>query len=291
MLHLRMKKHKKHTIKENYRMNTETSGTSKYPSRLVTLERREDGVAILTINHPPLNLFSLEMTRTLDPRLREISKNPSIRSMVLTGAGDRAFGAGSDIKEFPGYITTGTVIDKKLRYENEVYNRLEDLPQPTIAAMKGLAFGGGFELAMCCDFRVGAENLRIGLPEIKLGVYPGSGGLIRLPRLVGESRAKELMFLGNPISAEQAMNWGLLNRMVPEEDVMRSAVEFASELANRPAKAIQNMKKGIRTIETKKRDDAVEISLGLSDEVFRTEDSQEGVEAFFEKREPKFKHR
>jgi enoyl-CoA hydratase/carnithine racemase len=272
-------------------MTTDTTENMQDPLQMVTLERREGCVAILTINHPPLNLFSLETTRTLDQRLREIANDPSIRSTVLTGAGNRAFGAGSDIKEFPEYLATGTVIEKKLRFENEVYNRVEDLPQPTIAAMKGLALGGGFELAMCCDFRIGAENLRIGLPEIKLGVYPGSGGLIRLPRLIGESRAKELMFLGDFISAEQALNWGLLNRMVPEEDVLNSAIAFARDLAKRPAKALQIMKRGLRTMEVKNRDEAVEISLDLSDEAFRTEDAKEGVAAFFAKREPEFKHR
>ena len=258
---------------------------------MVSLERREDGVAILTLNRPPLNLFTLEMTRAFDQRLREIGSDSSIRCLVLTGAGNRAFGAGSDIKEFPEYFATGTVIDKKLRFENEVYNRLEDLPQPTIAAMKGVALGGGFELALCCDFRVGADNMKLGLPEIKLGVYPGSGGLIRLPRVIGESRAKELMFLGSFITAEQALNWGVLNRMAPEEDVLNSAIEFAAELANRPARSIQVMKRGLRSFQAKTRDEAVEISLELSEEVFSTEDAKEGVDAFFAKREPKYTHR
>ena len=271
-------------------MTTDNSERTTDPSQMVTLERREDGVAILTLNRPPLNLFTLEMTRAFDQKLREISSDSSIRSVVLSGAGDRAFGAGSDIKEFPEYFATGTVIDRKLRFENEVYNRLEDLPQPTVAAMKGVALGGGFELALCCDFRVGADNMKLGLPEIKLGVYPGSGGLIRLPRVIGESRAKELMFLGTFISAEQALNWGVLNRMVPEEDVVRTAIEFAVELANRPARAVQIMKRGLRAIETKTRDEAVEITLDLSDEVFSTEDAKEGVDAFFGKREPKYKH-
>jgi enoyl-CoA hydratase/carnithine racemase len=278
-------------MKDTIQMKSDSPEKCKDPSQLVTLERREDGVAILTLNHPPLNLFTLAMTNAFDLRLREIGSDPSIRSLVLTGSGDRAFGAGSDVKEFPGYFATGTVIEKKLKFENEVYNRLEDLPQPTIAAMKGLALGGGFELALCCDFRIGAENMKLGLPEIKLGVYPGSGGLIRLPRLIGESRAKEMMFLGTFISAEQALNWGILNRMVPEKDVVESAVEFAVELANRPARSIQIMKSGLRSIEAKTRDEAVAISLDLSDEVFGTEDAQEGVKAFFAKREPKYQHR
>lgn len=258
---------------------------------MVALERRADGVAVLTLNRPPLNLFTLEMTRVFDERLREIEEDSSIRSVVLTGATERAFGAGSDIKEFPEYFETGTVIDTKLRYENEVWNRLEDLPQATVAAMRGVALGGGLELALCCDFRVGADDMKLGLPEIKLGVYPGSGGLIRLPRLIGESRAKEAMFLGDFISAERALSWGILNRMTPKDDVVDTAINLASELANRPAQSIRIMKKGLREFEAKSRDEAVAISLDLSEEVFATEDAKEGVDAFFSKREPKYRHR
>lgn len=271
-------------------MNHEHDGDT-VASQMVTLERRGDGVALLTLNRPPLNLFTLEMTRVFDQKLSEIEADSSIRSVVLTGAGERAFCAGSDIKEFPDYFEAGTVIDTKLRHENDVYNRLEDLPQATVAAMRGVALGGGLELALCCDFRVGADNIELGLPEVKLGVYPGSGGLIRLPRLIGESRAKEVMLLGNFITAEQALSWGILNRMTPKEEVLCTAIGFAAELANRPAKAIQVMKRGIREFENKPRDEAVEISLALSEEVFATEDAKEGVDAFFGKREPEFKHR
>ena len=272
-------------------MTTNDAQAPQEQSQLTTLERREDGVTILTLNRPPLNLFTLEMTRAFDRQLREIGDDPSIRSVVLTGSGNRAFGAGSDIKEFPEYFAAGTVIEKKLRFENEVYNRLEDLPQPTVAAMRGVALGGGLELALCCDFRVGADNLRLGLPEIKLGVYPGSGGLVRLPKVIGDSRAKEMMFLGAFISAEQALDWGLLNRMIPDDNVVSAAIQFAAELADRPARAIQIMKRGLRAIDTKTRDDAVELTLVLSDEVFSTEDAKEGVDAFFAKREPKYRHR
>ena len=247
-------------------------------------------MAILTLNRPPLNLFNREMTEMFDQTLREIKDDSSIRSLVVTGALGGAFGAGSDIKEFPEYIETGTVIERKLRYENEVFNRLDDLPQPTIAAMQGVALGGGFELALCCDFRIGEMDMKIGLPEIKLGVYPGAG-LIRLPRLIGESRAKEMLFLGDFIPAEQALSWGLLNRLVPKEKVFDTAVEFANALANRPAKSVQIMKRGIRDFEGKSRDEVLEASLAMSDEVFATEDAKEGVDAFFNKRAPEYKHR
>lgn len=146
------------------------------PSQLVLLERYNDGVAVLTVNNPPLNLFTLAMTRAFDWRLREIAVDPGIRAVVLTGSGTKAFGAGSDIKEFKEMFESGQVIDRKLRYENEVFTRLEDLPQPTVAAIRGVALGGGLELALCCDLRVAGQSSRLGLPEVKLGVFPGSGG-------------------------------------------------------------------------------------------------------------------
>ncbi|MBM3853242.1 MAG: enoyl-CoA hydratase/isomerase family protein, partial [Verrucomicrobia bacterium] len=239
--------------------NQKTSHESD-PAEMVRLERRADGVAILTLNRPPLNLFTLEMTRVFDRRLREIGGDSSIRSVVLTGSGDRAFGAGSDIKEFPEYFRTGTVIETKLRYENEVFNRLEELPQPTVAAMKGVALGGGLELALCCDFRVGASDLRLALPEIKLGVYPGSGGLVRLPRLIGAARAKEILFLGDFIPADTALHWGLLNQVVPTGEVLGTAIHLAARLASRPATAVQIMKRGLREFETMSRDEAVAAS-------------------------------
>ena len=270
-------------------MSKDTTEYDTGPSRMVTLERRQGGVAILTLNRPPLNLFNREMTQMFDQALTEIKDDSSVRSLVVTGASDGVFGAGSDIKEFPEYIESGTVIEGKLRYENEVFNRLEDLPQPTIAAMKGVALGGGFELALCCDFRIGEADMKIGLPEVKLGVYPGAG-LIRLPRLIGESRAKEMLFLGDFIPAEQALNWGLLNRLAPKDKVFDTAVELATELANRPAKAVQIMKKGIRDFEGKSRDEVLEASLAMSDAVFATEDAKEGVDAFFNKRAPEYKH-
>jgi len=234
------------------------------PAPPITLERGADGVALLTLNRPPLNLFTLTMTRAFDARLREVAADPSIRALVLTGAGERAFGAGSDIREFPDYLRAGTVISGKLRFENEVFNRLEDLPQPTIAALRGVALGGGLEIALCCDFRVGADDLRLGSPEVKLGVYPGSGGLLRLPRLVGEARAKELLYLGDFIGADTALHWGLLHRKVPAAEVVPAALALAGELARRPAAAVRIMKRGLRELAGRPRDEAVEASFGLS---------------------------
>jgi len=266
-----------------------TSNNYKNSADMVLLEKKRNGVAILTVNAPPLNLFSLAMTKALDCRLHEISNDQEIRSLVVTGAGEKSFGAGSDVKEFPNLIETDTVIEKKLRYEMEVHNRLENLPQPTIAAIQGIALGGGLELALCCDLRVIADNAFLAFPEIALGVYPGTG-MILLPRLIGESRAKELMYLGKKIDANQAFLWGLVNKVVPGKDVLIIAQEIAQEIADYPSITEKVIKKGVNMIRGLSRKESVEICLDLSKKVFNTEDTKEAIDAFIEKRKPHFRH-
>ncbi len=172
----------------------------------------EDGVAIVTLNNPPLNLVTLGLTRELERTLDRLATDPEARVLVLTGAGERAFCAGSDISEFPG--VADDVVGKKLAPENRAYSKVDDFPKPTIAAVAGLAYGGGLELAVCCDLIVVEEHARLALPEIKLGVFPGSGGTVRVTRRIGEGRAKELMYFGEPIDAQTALAWGLINRVV-----------------------------------------------------------------------------
>ncbi len=190
--------------------------------------RIEDGVAVVTLNNPPLNVVTLELTRQLDATLDRLAADPAARVLVLTGAGERAFCAGSDIKEFPELAASGQVIDRKMRKENEVYSKVDDFPKPTIAAVAGLAFGGGLELAVCCDLLVVEENARLALPEVKLGVFPGSGGTVRVTRRIGEGRAKEMMFFGEPIDARTALAWGLVNRVVPQGEALLTACRMAA---------------------------------------------------------------
>ena len=166
----------------------------------------EAGVAVLTLDNPPLNLVTLELTRRLRAALDRLAADPAARVLVVTGAGPRAFCAGSDVSEFPS--VQDDVVRKKLAPENEAYSRLDDFPKPTIAALNGLAYGGGLELAVCCDILIAGADVRLALPEVKLGVLPGSGGTVRVPRRIGEGRAKELMFTGDPIDAETARPGG-----------------------------------------------------------------------------------
>jgi enoyl-CoA hydratase len=252
---------------------------------------RADGVAVITLNNPPLNLVTLDMTRELNALVRRLAEDEAVRVMVLTGAGAKAFCAGSDIKEFPQMMAAGAVVPKKLALENEAWSRVDDFPKPTIAALNGLAFGGGLELAVCCDLIVAEAGGMIALPEIKLGVFPGSGGTIRVTRRIGEGRAKEMMFLGEPLPVETALAWGLINRVVPKGDALKVALELAHKLAAQPAVALQACKQSVDAAFDVSENAAVEASLGLSERVFTTEDCAEGVRAFFAKEPPRFKHR
>jgi len=246
------------------------------------------GIAELTLDNPPLNLVTLELTRRLHAALGRLAADPAVRVVIVTGAGDRAFCAGSDIGEFPSVMDD--VVPKKLALENEAWSRLDDFPRPTIAALNGLAYGGGLELAVCCDLLVAGADVRLALPEVKLGVFPGTGGTARVPRRIGEGRAKELAFLGEPIDAQTALAWGLVNRVVPRGQALAAARELAAVLATRPGRALQLCKQAIDLARDAAEDDAGARTLELSAAVFRTADCREGVRAFFAKEPPRFTH-
>ena len=254
--------------------------------RLVLVERLEHTVAKLTLNNPPLNLVTLELTRQLAEALNELEEDDSVRAVVVTGAGDKAFCVGSDVTEFPA--VRDRVVDKKLAQENETFDKLEFLSKPVVAAIEGMAYGGGCEISMACDLRVMAEDAKIGLPEVKLGVVPGSGGLFRLPRLVGPGKALELMFYGKPINAHGAERIGLVNEVVPPGEALSYAVDLAGELAKQPREAVASIKRAVRESMSLSHGAAVQLTLELSDRVFKTDDCAEGIEAFLQKREPRF---
>jgi len=252
---------------------------------LVLIERLGQGVAKVVLNNPPLNLVTLELSEKLIGATDELERDGSVRAVVLTGAG-KTFCAGADIKEFPS--VRDSVVEKKLARENEAFGGIAFLSKPTVAAIEGAALGGGCEISLACDLRVVAEDARIGLPEVKLGVVPGSGGLYRLPRLVGPARALELMYSGNPIDAGEAEKIGLVNRVVPPGEALERAVELAEELARRPGEVLAAIKHGVRESMTLPHEEAVRLTLELSDGVFGSEGAKEGYEAFVEKREPRF---
>jgi enoyl-CoA hydratase len=255
-------------------------------SRLVLVERLEGGVAKVTLNNPPLNLVTLGMTQQLIDALEELERDEPVRAVVVTGAGDKAFCAGSDVKEFAA--VRDRVVEKKLAQENKAFSGFESLSKPVVAAIEGLAYGGGCEISMACDIRVIAEGARVALPEVKLGVVPGSGGLFRLPELVGPARAMELMYLGDPIGAREAERIGLVNEVVPEGEALPRALDIARRVSRQPIEAVAAIKRGVRQSTRLTRTQSVRLTLELSDHVFKTEDCAEGIRAFFEKREPRF---
>jgi len=256
------------------------------PGGPVLVERPGWGVARLTLNNPPLNLVTLEMTERLIEALEELERDDAVRAVVLTGAGDKAFCAGSDVKEFAD--VRDRVVEKKLARENEAFGRFESMSKPTVAAIEGLAYGGGCEISMACDLRIVGEGAKFALPEVRLGVVPGSGGLFRLPELVGPARAMELMYLGEPIDAGEAERLGLVNEVVADGETLSRALDVARSISRQPKEAVAAIKRGVRASLHSSREDSVRLTLEMSDHVFKTEDCAEGIGAFFEKREPRF---
>jgi enoyl-CoA hydratase len=255
--------------------------------RAILIETSSRGITKIILNNPPLNVWTLQMSEQLIEVLSQLETDETVRAIVLTGSGEKAFCAGSDIKEFPE--VRDHVIEKKLKKENYAFSQLEFLTKPVIAAIEGIACGGGCEIALACDIRIMAENAKIGLPEVKLGVVPGSGGLFRLPRLIGAAKAMELMYLGNFITAREAERIGLVNRVVPARETLSSAMDLAEEIAEQPLESIKAIKRGVRESLHLPYEKAVDLTLQLSSHVFNSEDCTEGISAFFEKRKPVFK--
>lgn len=244
--------------------------------------------AVVLLDNPPMNVVSLRLTRELYAVLRTLEHNENVRAIVLIGAGERAFCAGSDIRELVNMRAPGEVLEKKLIFQNKVFELLRAFPKPTIAALNGHTFGGGLEIAVCCDLIVAEDHVHIALPEINLGVFPSSGGTFRVARRIGEGRAKEMVFLGDPITAEQAHAWGLINRIVPRGNARAEAEAIARRIAQGPRLALQKAKSIINLAFDRPDAEAIAESLKASDQVFCSSEAQEGVDAFLQKRTPRF---
>ena len=258
-----------------------------YANKLVLVEKPQKGVALLTLNNPPLNMVTLDLSAELLETLHTIDRDDEVRVAVLTGSGNRSFCVGSDIKEFPR--VWDDPIGKKLKRENEAFNAIEFLGKPVIAAMLGNICGGGSEMSMACDMRVLAENGKMAFPEINLGVFPASGGVFRLPKLVGPAKALELMYLGEFIDARECLRIGLVNWVVPADEVVAKALEIAGKIAVKPFESVKIIKQGVRELWLKPTGESFFDNLRLSSAVFATPDCAEGVKAFLEKRPPAFR--
>jgi enoyl-CoA hydratase len=240
----------------------------------------------IRLEAPPMNLVSRELTVQLRAALLEVARHEGARVAVLSSAGDRTFCAGSDIAEFAGLQGQGA--EGKLLLEKLVYRQLALLPVPVIAAIEGHALGGGLELALCCDLRVASEQSMLGLPELRLGVVPGSGGTQRLARVIGAGRAKEMILLGELITARRAEEIGLVNRAVPAGEALTVARQLADEIAARGPLAVRHAKRLIDASVDRPLDEGLAMELDASDDVFASEDMLEGARAFKDKRTPRF---
>lgn len=243
-------------------------------------------VSTIELDDPPLNLVTRAMMERLEEALARLAADRDVRAVVVTGAGDRAFCAGSDVKEFEELA--GRVAEGKLLYEKHVYRLLAELPVPTIAAIEGDALGGGLELALCCDLRVASQRARLGMPEVRLGVIPGSGGTQRLPAVVGPARAKELILVGDLIDAEHAERIGLVNRVVAAGEARAAAHDLAERIARRGPVAVREAKVLIERARDRDMDAGLAAELDASERVFASADMLEGARAFFAKRPPDF---
>ena len=252
----------------------------------ISYRLQDRGVAVLTLDNPPLNLTTLVTLDKLFSACRDIAADERVRAVVVTGAGTKAFCAGSDIGEFP--LVREDVVSRKLARENAAFTGLEQLPMPVIAALNGIALGGGAEIALACDIRIMDETARIGFPEVKLGIFPGSGGIFRLPRLVGAAKAYELLYTGELIEAHEAHRIGLVNRLAPAGHALSAAVALAEMLASRPALALSLIRAGVRDSLTQTTQEAISRTLADSHRVFTGPDIEEGINAFFAKRAPVF---
>jgi len=247
---------------------------------------QEENTGIITLNRPPANPINFAVLNELDEVFTKWEKDKAVRAVIITGAGQRGFSAGFDLK------TAGTPDgEKAMSRGQEVFGHIEKYPKPVIAAINGFALGGGCELAMACHFRLmlDSEHVVMGQPEIDRGIIPGWGGTQRLPRLVGKTKALEMLLLGTRVNAPEALGIGLITKVSQPGQLMNDAKEVAGTLAKKAPIAVEIILDAVaRGLETS-TDQGVNIEFEGSQRVSKTKDAMEGAIAFFEKREPVFK--
>lgn len=252
------------------------------------LYEKKEGIATITINRPTvLNIFNEELLLEILQVLEDAEKDVNVKVAVLTGAGEKAFCAGLDLKSVKEI--SPIKMRELLKLLHKVTLSIEEHEKPVIAAINGFALGGGLEVSMACDIRIASENAKLGLPEVNVGFIPGGGGTQRLPRLIGKGLAKELIFTGKMIDAKTAEAMGLVNKVVTQDNLKLAVEEIAKEIMSKPPIAIKVAKQLINA------SGEVDLRTGLAYEaeaagmISSTEDFKEGVSAFIEKRKPEFK--
>ena len=249
------------------------------------IEERREGIALMRLNRPEvLNALSSELMEELSFKLASLDQDDTVRSVVITG-NERAFAAGADIQELHGNDAISMLSSRQItRWE-----AIKRFSKPLIAAVSGWALGGGMELVLACDMVVAGDNAKFGQPEIKIGVMPGAGGTQRLTKVVGKARAMEMVLTGLTISADEALQWGLVNHVVAKERVVPRALELAEMIAAMPPIAVRLAKESVLTA----LDTPLEIGLTherrLFSLLFASDDQKEGMQAFLDKRTPHFK--
>jgi enoyl-CoA hydratase/carnithine racemase len=244
----------------------------------VTLEVA-DGVGTIRLARPPMNALDIAMQDALGEAAAEAARRSDVRAVVVYG-GEKVFAAGADIKEMQAMSYTDMV--ERARGLQDAFTAVARLPKPVVAAVTGYALGGGCELALCADIRVAGENAKLGQPEILLGLIPGAGGTQRLARLIGPSRAKDLIFTGRHVRADEALAIGLVDKVVPAEDVYTAALEWATALASGPAYALRAAKEAIDAGLETDLDTGLTIERTLFAGLFATEDRTIGMKSFVE---------
>lgn len=257
---------------------------SEYANLLVEIE---GGIGLVTINRPKaLNALNAATVIELGQLFDELAKNPAVKAVILTGSGEKSFVAGADITE----MQSMTAIEGRnwAKLAQAAFNKIENLPQPVIAAVNGFALGGGCELSMACDIRIASEKAKFGQPEVGLGIPAGFGGTQRLPRLVGKGRAKEMLFTGDMIDAAEALRIGLANKVVPAEELIPAAKAMAEKIMSRGPIAVQVTKTAVNEGMDTDLDTGVAYEAEVFGLCFATEDQKEGMKAFVEKRKAEF---
>jgi len=249
----------------------------------------EDEFCVVTLNRPDaLNALNADIIAGINDAIDQAADSDA-RCLIFTGSGDKAFCAGADIKELQG----ASALDHKRLLERgqRTFDRLADLPIPSIAAINGFAFGGGLELAMACTFRLASANARVGLPEIKLGLTPGYGGTQRLPRLVGETAALEMIMTGRQVAAAEALQLGLLSQVVEDRGVVDAAKDFARNFTGFSLPVLKMVRDAVTRAGELPLDQGQKVEADIGALAYATDDAQEGIAAFAEKRKADFKDR
>jgi enoyl-CoA hydratase len=264
--------------------STNTEGRRRFSHLIV---ERRGAVALLTVHRPEvLNALNSATIAEIDDAFRDLREDDGIRAVVVTGAGEKAFVAGADINELS---TLSPEAGREYTARGQaVFDAIEHLGKPVIAAINGYALGGGCELAMACTLRVAADHARLGLPEIKLGLHPAYGGTQRLPRLVGRGKAVEMMLTGDPITADEAQRIGLVNRVVPQSALMSGSIELAERLAASAPVAMRYIMELVVRGPEVSFGDACALESAAFGLVASTDDMREGTAAFLAKRTPRF---